>query len=156
MNFCSEQLHAEYVELLSDDVFYAHINLALQPEEGTRGGRSHSMLTGAGLGNDAFLAHSDGEEGLADGVVDLVRAGVVEVFALDGDVETGVFAEVSCLGKGRWSADVFGEEPGVFGSEGWVRPSGVELFFKLFEGWHQGFGDVPSTVAAKPSAGIRA
>src|SRR5690242_9704674 len=43
------------------------------------------MLARASLGNDAFLFHPQGEERLADGVVDLVRASVGEVFALEVD-----------------------------------------------------------------------
>ncbi len=36
------------------------------------------MLAGAGLGDDAGLAHALDEQCLAERVVDLVRAGVVE------------------------------------------------------------------------------
>ncbi len=46
------------------------------------------MLAGASLGDDALLAHAAGEQRLADGVVDLVRAGVVEVLALEEDART--------------------------------------------------------------------
>jgi hypothetical protein len=41
------------------------------------------MLAGAGFGDDAGLAHALGEQDLADAVVDLVRAGVVQLFALE-------------------------------------------------------------------------
>src|SRR5690348_7641989 len=40
------------------------------------------MLAGAGLSNDAFLAHALSQKCLANAVVDLVRARVQEVFAL--------------------------------------------------------------------------
>ena len=43
------------------------------------------MLAGAGLGDDAPLAHALGEQDLADGVVHLVRAGVVQILALEVD-----------------------------------------------------------------------
>ena len=46
------------------------------------------MLAGAGLGDDARLAHPLREQRLADRVVDLVRAGVVQVLALEPDVAT--------------------------------------------------------------------
>ena len=43
------------------------------------------MLTGAGLRNDALLAHLDREQRLPDGVVDLVRAGVEKILPLEVD-----------------------------------------------------------------------
>ena len=43
------------------------------------------MLSGAGLGDDATLAHPLCQESLSERVVDLVRAGVGEVLALDED-----------------------------------------------------------------------
>ena len=43
------------------------------------------MLAGAGLGDDAPLAHALREQRLAERVVDLVRAGVREVLALEED-----------------------------------------------------------------------
>jgi hypothetical protein len=50
------------------------------------GGRRDAVLARAGLGDDARLAHAAGEQRLPDGVVDLVRAGVVQVFALEVDL----------------------------------------------------------------------
>ncbi len=41
------------------------------------------MLAGAGLGNDAMLAHPPREQSLAQGIVDLVGPGVEQVFALE-------------------------------------------------------------------------
>ena len=41
------------------------------------------MLAGAGLGDDALGAQPLGEHGLAERVVDLVRAGVREILALE-------------------------------------------------------------------------
>ena len=43
------------------------------------------MLARAGLGDDALLAHAPGEQRLPQAVVDLVRAGVQQVFALEVD-----------------------------------------------------------------------
>ena len=43
------------------------------------------MLARAGFGDDALLAHALGQQPLAQRVVDLVRAGVQQVFALEVD-----------------------------------------------------------------------
>ncbi len=44
------------------------------------------MHAGAGLGDDALLAHAPRQHDLAEHVVHLVRAGVVEVLALEVDL----------------------------------------------------------------------
>ena len=77
--------HDEDVQPLPADVFFAHVDDARQPEMGAGGGGGDAMLPGPGLGDDARLSHPLREQRLADGVVDLVRAGVVEVFALEID-----------------------------------------------------------------------
>ena len=60
----------------------AHVDDARQPEQ--RAGRRgrDAVLAGAGLGDDAGLAEPAREQRLAERVVDLVRAGVGEVLAL--------------------------------------------------------------------------
>ena len=82
----AEQLHAEHVGLLALDVDRAHEDLARQVELGAHGGHRHAVLAGAGLGDDAGLAHALGEQDLAQAVVDLVAAGVVELVALEVDL----------------------------------------------------------------------
>ena len=44
------------------------------------------MLAGAGLGDDALLAHAARDHDLAEHVVDLVRAGVIQLLALEIDL----------------------------------------------------------------------
>ena len=136
MDFCTEELHSENVQLLPNDVFLAHVHLALQSKQGAGRSRCDAVLTRTGLGNDSLLAHSDGKQGLTDGVIDLVRAGVIKVFSLDRDMKASILAEVSCLSEGRRPSDVFGQEAGVLSSKRWVGPGDVELFFELLEGGH--------------------
>ena len=68
------------------DVGRAHIDHARQAEARANGGRGDAVLAGAGLGDDAGLAHALGEQDLAEAIVDLVRAGVVELLALEIDL----------------------------------------------------------------------
>ncbi len=79
----AQQLHAEHVGRLAANVFLAHVDDAVEAEVGTGGGGGHAVLAGAGLGDHALLAHPQREQRLAERVVDLVGAGVVEVFALE-------------------------------------------------------------------------
>jgi hypothetical protein len=82
----AEQLHAVDVDLLPLDVDRAHVDDAIQTEARAHRRRGHAVLAGAGLGDDAALAHAARHQRLADRVVDLVRAGVVEVLALEQDL----------------------------------------------------------------------
>ena len=113
----AEQLHATDVGRLALHVLGAHVDLARQAEEGARRGRGDAVLAGAGLGDDARLAHLLREQHLAERVVDLVRARVAEVLALEPEA-----AERSAVGidgprqapgfaERRGAADVGGEEP---------------------------------------------
>ena len=81
----AEQPHAGDVERLAAGVLLAHVDGAGQPHQGRRGRRRDAVLAGAGLGDDPRLADPLGEQRLAEHVVDLVRAGVVEVLALEQD-----------------------------------------------------------------------
>jgi hypothetical protein len=81
----AEEAHAHDVELLPPDVLLAHVHDALEPEQGGGGGGGDAVLAGAGLGDHAALAHAAREQRLADRVVDLVGARVVEVLALEVD-----------------------------------------------------------------------
>ena len=72
--------------------------------------QGHAVLAGAGFGDQPGLAHPRGQQRLADGVVDFVRAGVVEVLALEMDLRT---AELPAPARGvverGGAADVTGQ-----------------------------------------------
>ena len=86
----AEQLHAEDVQRLALDVDGAHVDLARQAEQRAGGRGGDAVLAGAGLGDDARLAHAARQQHLADAVVDLVRAGVAEVLALEVDAHVAL------------------------------------------------------------------
>ena len=67
---------------LSVAVLLSHENDAFHAHERRGGGGGYAVLTGTGLGNQAGLAHFLGEQSLSEHVVDLVRAGVVQILAL--------------------------------------------------------------------------
>ncbi len=75
--------HAEHVQGLARDVVGAHVDDALQPEERTGRGGRHPVLAGAGFRNHPGLPHPARQQHLSHGVVDLVRAGMGEVLALE-------------------------------------------------------------------------
>ena len=93
-HFSAQQPHAQHVQLLAGHVHVAHVDDAFQAEQSADRCGGHAVLAGAGLGNDALLAHALGEQALAERVVDFVRAGVEQVFALEVD-----FGSAQLLGK---------------------------------------------------------
>ena len=82
----AEHLHAEDVRLLPLDVDGAHVDDAVEAEARAQRRGRDAVLAGAGLGDDPLLAHAAGEQDLAEHVVHLVRAGVVQLVALEVDL----------------------------------------------------------------------
>ena len=81
----AEKLHPVHVQRLTLHVDRPHVDDTREPEERARGGRRDAVLAGAGFRDDARLAHPHREEGLAEGVVDLVSARVEEILAFEKD-----------------------------------------------------------------------
>ena len=110
------------------------------------------MLSGSSFGDDALFAHAFGQEDLTEGVVDFVRACVVEVFALEVDLGAAavcpftfrsvVLSEAFCEVEGVCSADVVFEQSLEFCLEVFGVSVLVVGFLKLLEGGHEGFGDI--------------
>ena len=157
MHLGAEHPHAEHVRLLPLDVGGAHVDDAGQAEARRHCRRGDAVLTGAGLGDDARLAHAAGEEDLAEAVVDLVRAGVIQLLALQID-----FGAAKMLGQPLGEIERRGA-PGV------VRVEAVELGveggivlrrgicrFEFEDERHQRLGDEASAVQAEEAALVRA
>ena len=81
-HFRAEGVHAGDVERLAVDVLVAHVDDTVEPEHGADGGRCHAVLAGAGFGDHALFAADARQQALTQRVVDLVGAGVGQVFAL--------------------------------------------------------------------------
>ena len=73
----------ETLSALALHVFGAHVNDAFEAEARRHGGGGDAVLARAGFRDDARLAHAHGEQALAEAVIDFVRAGVQQVFALE-------------------------------------------------------------------------
>ena len=116
--------------------------------------RRHAVLAGAGVGDDALLAHPFGEQRLADHVVDLVRPGVVEVLALEDQPDAELLAEVVALGHDRRTPGVLRVHPGELGAELGVGPGVVERGFEFLACGHEGLGHEPSTELAEAAGGV--
>src|SRR5436190_3224420 len=149
-NFRAQQPHAEDVEFLTAHVFGAHVNHTVKAEQRTNRRRSDAVLTGPGFSDHAVFPHPLDEQGLAEAVVDLVRAGVQQVLALQVDFCT---------------ANFFGESPGEK-QRSWAPGEGLQEFaqsrfesriafgafvftLELFERGHEGLRNVTPTPRAE-------
>ncbi len=146
----AEQAHPRDVEGLALGVLAAHVDDALEPEQGGRRGRGDAVLARTGLGDDAGLAHPLGEQRLAEHVVDLVRAGVVEVLALEDDPGAAtVLGEARHLGDDAGPAGVGALQPLELADELGVDDGLAPDLLELLEGRDERLGDVASAEPAE-------
>src|SRR5690606_1481311 len=121
---------------------------------GDRGG-GHAVLAGAGLGDDPGLAHAAGQQRLADGVVHLVRAGVVQVLSLEQDPRTaGLAAQAPGEVHRAGAADVVRQVLVERGDEGRIGARGVVGGGELAQRLDERLGDEAPAVPAEVAAGV--
>ena len=89
------------------------------------------MHAGAGLGDDAFLAHPARHQNLAEHIVDLVGAGVIELLALQ--IDLGAAAR----NAGRRPPAMLGETLGVIERR---RPADIMRQIAIHLGAERGIG----------------
>ena len=102
------------------------------------------------------LAHVPGEQRLAEHVVDLVRAGVVEVLALEQHPRAaGVLGEAARLGHRAGPPGVRREQAGQLGLERVVVAGLLVRRRELVERGDQRLGDEPAAVGAEVPGRVR-
>ena len=114
------------------------------------------MLAGTGLSDDALLAHACGQQCTADGVVDLVRTGVVQVLALEQDLRAAdVIAQALGVIDRARPAHVVRQVAVIGRTERGVLAGLVIGLGQFLQRADQGFGDEAAAVAAEVALGIR-
>ena len=115
------------------------------------------MHAGAGLGDDARLAHAQSQHDLAEHVVHFVRAGVVELLALEVDLRPAEMAG-EALGeiKRRRPPDIGREMMVHLGLEGGIGLGVVVSALEIEDQRHQGLGDEAPAIEAEMAALVRA
>src|SRR5262245_23480637 len=115
------------------------------------------MLAGAGLGDDAGLAHAPGKQNLAHDVVDLVGAGMVEFVALEVDLRAAEMSgEPLREIERRGPADIMLEKGRKLGLEGGIGAGGRVGLLELQNERHQGLGHVATAEPAEMAMLVRA
>src|SRR5438093_621965 len=134
----AQESHTEDVQLLASHIDFAHVDNALQAEQRAGGGSGYAVLAGAGLGDDALLAHPPGDEGLSEGVVDLVRAGVIEILALQKESEgSAQLGESQRLAERRRATDVILQNVIELPPKGAIASKLAVGALEFVEGGHQ-------------------
>lgn len=112
-HFGPQHLHAKDIQALAGGVHSPHEDGAAQPQARRRRGGGNTVLPRPGLGHHMPLAHAFGQERLAQGVVQLVGAGVQQIFALEEDPTAAQFCGIAGdLGEGRGPSGIVPEQIG--------------------------------------------
>ena len=144
--------HAVDVERLALHVLHAHVHHALESHQGRGRGGGDAVLARAGLGYEAGLSHLLGEEGLAEHVVDLVGAGVVEVLPLEIDLRPAeVLGHPLCVVQAAGTSSVIVQERLELPLELRVVLVAVIGLLQLDDRIHQRLGDVLPPMRSEPS-----
>ena len=155
-DFRAKQLHPEHVGRLTGDVGCAHVDHARQAEARADGGGCHAVLARAGFRDDPGLAHADRQQDLADAVVDLVRAGVIQLIALEPDLGAAqFFGQTRCEIERAGPADVVLQQVVELSLEGRVLPGRIVLSLEIENQRHQRFGDITAAKLAEMASLVR-
>ncbi len=111
------------------------------------------MLAGTGFGDNPGLAHALREQDLPDAIVDLVRAGVIELVALEPHLCTAQrlgqpFGEI----ERRRTPDIVLHQVVEFGLELWIGLRRAVFSLEIQDQRHQRFGDIAPAEFAKVAA----
>ena len=152
----AEHVHAKHIRLLPLDVDRTHIDDAFEAEARAQRRRGDAVHAGAGLGDDALLAHAPRQQNLAEHVVHFVRAGVIELLALEIDLRAAAMLG-QALGeiKRRRPADIVGQVAVHVLLE---RRIGLGLGVGLFQFQdqrHQRLGDKAAAIDAEMTVLVR-
>ena len=149
----AEHRHPEDVLRLPLHVLRAHVDDALHAEARGDRRRGDAVHAGARLRDHARLAEPLRKQRLADAVVDLVRAGVIQVLALEPDLRAAEHLRPA-LGvvDGRRPADIMRELVLELGDERRVVAIVLVLRLQLVERAYERLGDEHAAVRTEVSA----
>ncbi len=114
------------------------------------------MLSRARLGDHARLAHVTRDQRLPDRVVDLVRAGMVQILALEVDLRAAqMLGPAAGVVDGARASDEMLQLAPQLGIERPVRTAALVGRAQLVQGMDQGFGDEHAAIRPEMTSRIR-
>ena len=155
-HFGAEQTHPEDVQRLPAHVLGAHVDVALEAEQRAGRRRRDAVLPGAGFGDDAPLAHPHRQQRLTERVVDLVRAGMGQILALQEDARAAARrGQPPRFGDRRRPSDVVLQQPRELGAERRIVARREVGALELLDRLDERFGHEPPAELAEIAAGVR-
>ncbi len=112
------------------------------------------MLARTGFSDDALGPQALRQERLADGVVDLVRAGVRKIFALEPDLGSPTLAQRRRMGQSGWAAHPGLELEIELRLKVGVVQIPLDAGLQPIERRHQGLRNIASAEGTETAAGI--
>ena len=151
----AEYPHPVDVRLLAPHVLRAHVHHALHAQHRAHRRRGHAVHPRARLRHDAPLAHALCKQRLAERIVDLVRARMCHVLALEVDLRPpGVLGQAHRVVQRRRAARERLEQRGELGLEGPVVARGHVRRGQLLQGRHQRLRDEPAPEVAEAALSV--
>ena len=151
----AQQAHAEHVWLLPLHIRLAHEHNARQSKPRTDRRRRNTVLPRPRLRDDPRLAHAPGQQHLPDAVVDLVRARVVQLVALEIDFRP---AEMLCEPLGvvhrARPPDIMLQQPVELRLEARISLGPRILLLEIEHERHQRLGHIPPAKLPEPPIGV--
>ena len=155
-HFGAQQAHAVNIQPLPLHVRSAHVHDAFQSKSRRHRSRGHAVLPRAGLRDHAALAHAHRQQTLPQAIVNFVRAGMQQVFALQINPRTAQMRRQP-LRKLQWSGPPrkIVQQEIEFALESRVRLRLGVRALELLERSHQRLRHVPPAVRAEAPAHVR-
>ena len=152
----TEHLHADDIEVLALHIHFTHADGAFQPHQGRCGRSGHPMLACAGFRNNALLAHALCQQALPKGIVDLVRAQMVKVFALEPYLRAAkVTAQIGAVEYRIGPPSVVGAKIIQLFLEGRIRLGGLHGFGHFVQTGLERLGYELPAVGPKKALAVR-
>ena len=112
------------------------------------------MLASTRFCDETLFAHAFGQKCLTKHVIDLVRAGVVEIFPLQNQSDAELATQVMALGKNRWSPGILTLQTAEFAAKLSIAPCFLECTFKFLTSGDQCFGHKLASEFAETSLSV--
>jgi len=104
-----------------------------------------------------FFAHAPRQQDLADAVVDLVCAGVVQLFTLEVDLgAAAVFGQALGEVERAWATDIVALKVGQFLNEGRIFLRHLVFTSQIKDQRHQGLGHIAAAECTEQAVGVGA